>query len=113
MTTGTVASTEEALHTLDSPALKDQEQINCDLISPTQSQINFDEAHSQNDALNSLDDETTDSELLDKVDFPVGGEETIAITLYDFEGEEGELSFKVSRCCFCTGTAFSRYEGNK
>ncbi|CAI9732555.1 probable serine serine/threonine-protein kinase nek3 isoform X5 [Octopus vulgaris] len=92
VTTGTIAPTK-----LDSPALKDQEQINCDFLSPTQSQINFDEAHSQNDASNSLDDETTDSEVISKVDFPVGGEETIAITLYDFEGEEGELSFKAQQ----------------
>eukprot|EP00106_Octopus_bimaculoides_P018094 XP_014785536.1 PREDICTED: ras guanine nucleotide exchange factor Y-like isoform X1 [Octopus bimaculoides] len=95
VTTGTIAPAKLALHTLDSPALKDHEQTN--LISPTQSQINFDEAHSQNDASNSLDDETSDSELLDKVDFPVGGEETVAITLYDFEGEEGELSFKAQQ----------------
>lgn len=41
------------------------------------------------------EDELTDSDQLDKISIPVGGEETIAYALYDFVGEDGELSFKV------------------
>ena len=52
-----------------------------------------------NDATNAIDeaedDELTDSDKLDKIKIPVGGEETVAYALYDFEGEDGELSFKV------------------
>ncbi|CAE1168316.1 unnamed protein product [Acanthosepion pharaonis] len=40
------------------------------------------------------EDELTDSDQLDKISIPVGGEETIAYALYDFVGEDGELSFK-------------------
>lgn len=41
------------------------------------------------------EDELTDSDQLDKISIPMGGEETIAYALYDFVGEDGELSFKV------------------
>ncbi|GAB1603911.1 putative mediator of RNA polymerase II transcription subunit 26 isoform X1 [Argonauta hians] len=85
---GSVAPTKLNTHSVDPSTLKSPEQSDLDnLLSP------IDEAsHVHNE-----DDDTTDSELLDRVSFPVGGEETIAITLYDFDGEEGELSFKAQQ----------------